>query len=128
MLTSKSAPSLTGAIHALLVLCSIYLLHQCGAVSLPLPSDMNLTMTGMVRLTDKKFHVSIVCPNQLAFVKINNKLPCRNNLLLSPEQTMKTGGRGRNLPEISILDLLIWDNYYYPKTGPLVVLKEVYLN
>lgn len=39
---------------------------------------------------------------------------------------MKTvGGEwGDNLPDISILDFLIWGNYYYPKFGPLVLLKE----
>lgn len=37
LLTNRSVPSLTGATHALLALCTICLLHQCGAVSLPLP-------------------------------------------------------------------------------------------
>lgn len=39
---------------------------------------------------------------------------------------MKTvGGEwGDNLPDISIIDFLIWGNYYYPKLGPLVLLKE----
>lgn len=36
-----------------------------------------------------------VCPIQLASVKINNRVLCRNNPLLPPQKTMKIGEGGR---------------------------------